>query len=565
MVLAPTSFLRPNPHLRYSPWLIAIALSSMIDCDDRGDASLQALEVEAGGINRVVGFHGGTVDYSIWVGEATEVSVKAWATDSHAVVRWSHDLESGHLGYGGGELSIPLSPGADVVRIYSSVPGGDARAYSLHLNPACAPGDCDDADPCTADSCDGGSATCWFRELADGEGACGDLGGVDRTVCEQGCDFVSIQAAIDAAEDGDAIRVGPGTYYENIDFRQKHISLVSTDGAESTVIDGADADTVVRIELQANRTSLLEGFTITNGRGTHGGGGVYATRAAALIRRNIIRNNVGCAGAGIGTYFSPVVIENNVIRNNYDGGCTGNHGGGIHIGGTTIPAVSIARNQVLENESYNGGGIGVTTAEGTTVWNNAVGLNIARSDGGGIYFGGNFNRVYALQNLVYGNSATRGGGIHWDRGNPQIINNTIADNDSDFGSGLYGDQHNYETLVVNNIILASPGQGAVFCSGFRGDGTFRYNDVFSPDGGEAYDFICNDQTGTLGNVSVAPLFVDADSHDYTLQRSSPMVDAGESAAPHLLARDFVGRIRIADGSSDGVPRVDIGALELQPE
>ena len=41
-------------------------------------------------------------------------------------------------------------------------------------------------------------------------------------------DFEKIQDALEAAKEGDTIRVMPGTYYEHIDFQGKAITLKSS-------------------------------------------------------------------------------------------------------------------------------------------------------------------------------------------------------------------------------------------------------------------------------------------------------------------------------------------------
>ena len=46
----------------------------------------------------------------------------------------------------------------------------------------------------------------------------------------------SIQAAIDAAQDGDEIVVAPATYIENFDIGAKDLILRSSDGAEVTIL-----------------------------------------------------------------------------------------------------------------------------------------------------------------------------------------------------------------------------------------------------------------------------------------------------------------------------------------
>ena len=53
----------------------------------------------------------------------------------------------------------------------------------------------------------------------------------------------TIQAAIDAAHNGDRVEVSPGVYTENVDFLGKAITVASTSGATRTVIDGGASGT----------------------------------------------------------------------------------------------------------------------------------------------------------------------------------------------------------------------------------------------------------------------------------------------------------------------------------
>jgi hypothetical protein len=58
-------------------------------------------------------------------------------------------------------------------------------------------------------------------------------------------DQPTIQAAISAAAHGDSVLVAPGIYVENINFLGKAIRVESEQGAQLTVIDGNQADSVV--------------------------------------------------------------------------------------------------------------------------------------------------------------------------------------------------------------------------------------------------------------------------------------------------------------------------------
>ena len=83
--------------------------------------------------------------------------------------------------------------------------------------------------------------------------------------------YGTIQDALNAAADGDVIRVAPGLYVENIDFLGKAVTVESESGADVTVIDGAQAGSTVTIR-NVPGVAVLSGFTVTNGLAEKGGG-----------------------------------------------------------------------------------------------------------------------------------------------------------------------------------------------------------------------------------------------------------------------------------------------------
>src|SRR5438067_3929829 len=96
----------------------------------------------------------------------------------------------------------------------------------------------------------------------------------------------TIQAAINAATNGDTVLVAPGTYTENINFNGKAITVTSSGGPSVTIIDGNANGTVVIFANSETPNSVLNGFTIRNGLSqfsapTQGsGGGIYITNAS---------------------------------------------------------------------------------------------------------------------------------------------------------------------------------------------------------------------------------------------------------------------------------------------
>ena len=122
-------------------------------------------------------------------------------------------------------------------------------------------------------------------------------------------DYPTIQAGINAASNGNIVLVVNGTYFENINFKGKAITVASrylidgnTNHITNTIINGSqpshpDSGSVVTFRSGEDTTSILMGFTITGGIGSfhgvdaRGGGGIKCHNSGAKILHNIIENN----------------------------------------------------------------------------------------------------------------------------------------------------------------------------------------------------------------------------------------------------------------------------------
>jgi len=389
-------------------------------------------------------------------------------------------------------------------------------------------------------------------------------------------DQPTIQAGIDAATNGDTVLVSPGTYVENINFKGKAITVTSVGGPSVTTIDGGGVASVVTFNSGEGAGSVLSGFTIRNGytsfASRYEGGGIYIDSSSPQILGNTISNNTGCQGIGVGVYFGSPLIQGNTIRNNMQTSCTtGGGGAGVLEGGigTRIIGNTISNN-VLQLAG-NGGGI-FSNGAAVVVQGNIITNNVAQGLSPGAQGGGislvNGGSATITENLIAGNSAPQGGGIYFgvpsgERG-PFLVNNTIANNEGSFSSGVYATGYDSQSQLINNLIVAKPGQPAVVCDGLYSPTPpiLSFNDAYSS-GGTPYSGTCAGATGTNGNISADPVFLDP-AANFHLQTGSPAIDAGTNSAPGLPTTDLDGNPRIVAGSSYGSPVVDMGAYEFSP-
>jgi parallel beta-helix repeat protein len=336
-------------------------------------------------------------------------------------------------------------------------------------------------------------------------------------------DYPTIQNAINARVSYDEIVVRPGTYYENINFHGKEISVRSEGGPAVTVIDGGGSGSVVAFTSGEEPAALLQGFTITNGDSDWEGGGIWFEN-----------------------FSSPTVDDCIITNNNSD-----LYGAGGIFCKESSPTIT---NCIISNNTcdFGRGGIFLTWYSSPTIANCTISNNIGTDGhGAGIYC--YYYSAPTITNcIITGNSASQyGGGIycHFSAA-PTITNCTISDNFAQSGGGIYCEGVSAPT-IVNSIVWDN--------TAIEGPGDEIYVDSDS-----TIDITYSDIKGgwSGGNINSDPLFMDSDNDDYRLQSNSPCIDAGNNGAPELLDYDFEGDTRIFDGDDDGTATVDMGADEV---
>jgi len=307
-------------------------------------------------------------------------------------------------------------------------------------------------------------------------------------------DYPTIQAGILSSSDHDTVLVQPGVYSENINFLGHKVVLASlyfmtndSTYIESTIIDGGSAGSVVSFHNREDSTTIICGFTLTNGSSTSGGG-IYCQNSSPVIEHNKISGNFSDAGGGIYCTNSSAKIIGNFISENSINSPLGNPGGGIFCSNGSNCV--IMENIITENLNQDGAGIACY----------------------------NSNPVIT-RNIIYNNTALDlGGGFRIDDCSPTIINNTIWGNSASSGGGMCINSSS-NSVITNNILwnnTASIGQDEIQLNG--GTPQITYCDV---QGGWA---------GTV-NLNINPMLIDPNHGLFQLQASSPCIDAGDPNFP----------------------------------
>ncbi|MDP8211411.1 MAG: choice-of-anchor Q domain-containing protein [Candidatus Stygibacter australis] len=427
----------------------------------------------------------------------------------------------------------------------------------------------------------------------------GQMETANRSIINVPGDYTTIQEAISASVNGDTILVDEGTYFENINFIGRAITIASYylidedySHIENTIIDGSQPSnpnysSVVRYTSGEGLESILCGFTLTGGAGSYEpgvgmfGGGISMHNSSPRLENLIITDNVilnSSGGSGIYCSMSSPSIYNVVITNNSSG-----WGAGVFCFGNVVPSLENViitgnsayengggifnnmTNMTLKNATISGNSAG-DSGGGICCWNNSdptfenviISDNSAWDTGGGIYCWDNSNPV--LRNVIItGNSADEeGGGIAClTNSGIEMINVTMSDNTADIGGGIWCRNNSNPELLNCTFWNDLPEEICFHYGDNPNTVTISYSDI---QGGEEAIVIYNGAVNWLeGNIDEDPLFAGTGEYPFSLLDDSPCINAGiqDITGLELPELDPAGNPRVFGG------RIDMGTFENQ--
>jgi parallel beta-helix repeat protein len=168
-------------------------------------------------------------------------------------------------------------------------------------------------------------------------------------------DFTSIQAAINAAHPGDTIRVGPGTYQEQLTISKNDLRVVARGGpCDTPVTIMAPGGSGALVDISGQNV-LLQGFSLDGGSSPTLSYGVLVHGGSGTIQDNRIAHFQGpeTAQLGFGIYADTrgrLEIESNRIEDYNKGGILVKGGARVEIEHNVVrgdgPTAAVAQNGI---------------------------------------------------------------------------------------------------------------------------------------------------------------------------------------------------------------------------
>lgn len=307
----------------------------------------------------------------------------------------------------------------------------------------------------------------------------------DLRVCASGCDYTTVQAAIDAAQPNDVIQIAAGVYtgvvsqagLNQMAYITKDLTLRGGYKADfsardpelyTTTLDAQGAGRVVY--ASGDISVVLDGLRMVNGFHTSSGAGVYAQGASLQVLDSTIAHNRVApnfnGNYGVGLYLAGglLTMQDSLVQGNEPnpGGDYSHDGGGMYAVESTI---EIRDSQFFSNTAaFEGGSCGTGGAirlenctsliQGVTFRDNTA----TDCNGGG---GGIWTRIGALQLLDSTFTGNTNGGAVVLTANARIDGNTFSDNTGDGLRVSSWGEPVVNISVTHNRIESNTGYGLI--------------------------------------------------------------------------------------------------------
>ena len=224
-------------------------------------------------------------------------------------------------------------------------------------------------------------------------------------------DYQTIQSAIDDAETGDTVLIGPGTYQEELLISRIGITLAGEflltgdpSDVETTEISGGNQFRPLTIQSTVDSAVYIIGLSFVNGHAEWEndgpGGGIYVDGIELHLLHNIIRDNWADYSGGASLNRCNAEIKYNSFINNQSTHSTG----GIYVNDGYY---EVAGNNFINNRASAVGGGMVGDNSSGFIYANLFYNNSSYLSGGGLSIinGGNWD---VQRNIFRENNASDG-------------------------------------------------------------------------------------------------------------------------------------------------------------